>query len=192
MKKIRLMLASFLMLSMLVIPMSLNLSAVQAADGTGEVILTGGSLSISVPANVTYSGVTIDGLVDKSSTATFNFSVTDATGSGAGWKVKLFSTVMTSATPHTIAAVNHTFKSSGSVVFVSTDTGVAATNSITTPPTGTLPTVVGSAATLFDAAVDTGMGKSTITVNTALNVPLTAYAGTYTATITLSVESGPS
>ena len=93
MKKIRMFFASLLMLSMLVLPLSLNLSSAKAADGTGEVVLTGGSLTISVPATINYSGVTLDGLVAKNSTASFNFSVTDATGSGAGWKVTMSSTV---------------------------------------------------------------------------------------------------
>jgi len=182
--------ASLLMLSMLVLPLSLNLSSAKAADGTGEVVLTGGSLTISVPATINYSGVTLDGLVAKNSTASFNFSVTDATGSGAGWKVTMSSTVMTSGS-HTIAAANHTFKATGSVALVATDTGVAATNAITAP-TGTIPTTGVSAASLYNADVDTGMGKSTIAVNTNLNVPLATYAGTYDATITLSVVSGPS
>lgn len=190
MRKFRMFVASLLMLSLLALPLSLNLTSARAADGTGEVVLTGGSLTISIPASISYSAVTIDGLVAKNSTASFNFSVTDATGSGTGWKVTMYSTVMTSG-GHTITAPNHTFKATGSVALASTDTGTAATNSITAP-TGAIPTTALSSASLYNAAVDSGMGTSTITVNTNLNVPIATYAGTYDATITLSVVSGPS
>lgn len=66
--------------------------AVYAEDGT--VSVTGGTLAVT-PANVSLSGVTLDG-TDQTTTATSNaWTAEDATGTGAGWNLTITSTDFT-------------------------------------------------------------------------------------------------
>jgi hypothetical protein len=63
----------------------------------------------------------------------------------------------------------------------------AITYPVAVPAAGTAPTAV----KFFNAAVNTGMGKFTITPTIAISLPANTFAGAYTSTITLAVVSGP-
>ena len=65
-------------------------------------------------------------------------------------------------------------------------TGTAPVNSITYPMA--IPT---TAAKIFNSALTKGMGKSTETFTTQLAVPADAAAGSYTATMTVSIIARP-
>ena len=61
---------------------------------SGTVAVTGGTLSVT-PANVTLSGVTLDG-ADKTAISTSNaWTAKDPTGTGAGWRLTIASTDFT-------------------------------------------------------------------------------------------------
>jgi hypothetical protein len=154
-------------------------SGVSAATSTAT--LTAGSLSIAAaPANFAYPSTALTGDVINL-TSSFVVGVNDATGSKAGWNLQGVVTVLTDAGSDTIAAANHTI----SGVAISGVTGTAPTNSITP---GQIPT---TAAKIFNATANTGKGKSTETFSTALTIPADTAAGTYTATLTVTIVSGP-
>ncbi len=154
-------------------------SGVSAATSTAT--LTAGSLSISAaPVNFLYPSTALTGDIINL-TSSFAVGVNDATGSKAGWSLQGVITVLTNAGSDTIPAVGHTI----SGVAISGVTGTAPTNSIAN---GQIPTV---AAKIYNAASNTGKGKSTETFSTALAVPADTAAGTYTATLTVTIVSGP-
>ncbi len=154
-------------------------SAVSAATSTAT--LTAGTLSITAaPANFSYPSTVLTGSIINLTTSIAT-SDTDATGSKAGWNLQGAITVLTDAGADTIAATGHTI----SGVTISGTTGTAPTNSIAL---GQIPT---TAAKIFNAAANTGKGQSTETFATALGVPADTAAGTYTATLTVTIVSGP-
>ena len=166
--------ASFVAASLII-----GTSSVNAATSTAT--LTAGSLSITAaPANFSYPSTALTGDVINL-TSSFVVSVDDATGSKAGWNLQGVVTVLTDAGSDTIAASNHTISS----VAISGTTGTAPTNSIAA---GQIPTTT---AKIFNAAANTGKGRSTETFSTALVVPADTAAGTYTATLTVTIVSGP-
>ncbi len=158
----------------LVVPVT----AVGAA--TASATFTAGSLSITAPpANFSYSGTLTGDVLNL--TSSFAVSVTDATGSKAGWNLQASIGVLTTTGGDTIPAANHTITG----VTVSGVKGTAPTNGIAL---GAIPTTT---AKVFNAAAGTGMGQSTMTFATKLAVPADAAAGSYTATLTVTIVSGP-
>jgi hypothetical protein len=161
---------------MLVSAIFVGSMSVGAASSTAT--LTAGSLSITAPpANFSYSGTLTGDVLNL--TSSFAVSVNDATGSKAGWNLQAAIGVLTDAANDTIPAANHTITG----VTVSGVTGTAPTNGIAN---GAIPT---SAAKIYNAAANTGKGKSTMTFNTQLAVPADAAAGSYTATMTVTIVS---
>jgi len=154
-------------------------SSVGAATSTAT--LTAGSLSITAaPANFTYPSTALTGDIINL-TSSFAVGVNDATGSKAGWNLQGVVTVLTDAASDTIPAVGQTI----SGVTITGVTGTGPTNSIAN---GQIPT---TAAKIFNAAANTGKGRSTETFSTALAVPADTATGTYTATLTVTIVSGP-
>jgi hypothetical protein len=153
-------------------------SAVSAATSTAT--LTGGSLTVAAPANFSYSGTLTGDVLNLGSN--FAVSVNDATGSKAGWQIQASVGVLTDAASDTIPAASHTIQS----VAMTGTTGTAPVNSITYPMA--IPT---TAAKIFNSALTKGMGKSTETFTTQLAVPADAAAGSYSATMTVSIIAGP-
>jgi hypothetical protein len=154
-------------------------SAVSAATSTAT--LSGGSLTVAAPASFSYSGTLTGDVLNLGSN--FAVSVNDATGSKAGWQIQASVGVLTDAASDTIPAASHTIQS----VAVSGITGnTGPVNSITYPMA--IPT---TAAKIFNSALAKGMGKSTETFTTQLAVPADAAAGSYSATMTVSIIAGP-
>src|SRR5205809_4145578 len=78
-------------------------AAALAASATVTGNVNAGTLSISTSATPSFS-VTLDG-TDKTGSYTVPTTVTDATGSGAGWNLTITSTQFTTGggSPHTLA-----------------------------------------------------------------------------------------
>ncbi len=172
-------LRTWLISSFIVGTLVVGASGVSAATSTAT--LTAGSLAITAaPLNFSYPSTALTGDIINL-TSSFVVGVNDATGSKAGWNLQGVITVLTDAGSNTIPAVGHTI----SGVAISGVTGTAPTNGIAT---GQIPTV---AAKIFNATANTGKGKSTETFSTALSVPADTAAGVYTATLTVSIVSGP-
>lgn len=174
---------------------------------TGSLGVTGGSLTLTSPSSLTW-GETLNGL-DQSIVDTTagdqQYTVDDATGTGAGWHVTMSATTFTNSS-HTLPNTG-TLSTNGSTTSVSGTSAPTATCSATcTLPTNTTtyPVAITTAAssptpsTIYDTSAATGLGQVIIGGSTAANpvgwwlqIPASAYSGTYTSTVTLEVISGP-
>ena len=174
----------------------LAISAVVYAE-TATVAVSGGSLSVT-PANVTLSAVTLNGTDQLSTSASGanGWSASDPTGTGTGWNLTIDSTDFTDGgTPLRtidISVADQEFK----IQLLDANIAVTAGN---TKPTSSvtaltnIPTAPATALKFATAAVNTGMGNYTLNPNFELEVRAETYVGTgsYTATITVSIVSGP-
>ncbi len=169
-----------------------------AVPNSGTVVtfqLSGNTLAITTPANPS----TVTGSVAAASQLTSNLgttTVTDNTGSLAGWQVTATATdlVKTGAPSVTIPKLNMRFDTleltagaGGTLTGLLSGGGSGA---VVTPGTGgpflsvsgtDVPVIVAVAAPLA------GAGSYDITGKITLTVPLAAQAGTYTATVTQTV-----
>lgn len=133
------------------------------------------------------------------------YSVTDNTGANAGWNVTVSATTFTDGT-HTLPDTG-TFSLNGSLASSASPAAPAVTClTICTTPVNQIsyPVPVTTAATspaptrIFSAARGSGAGSFAIGGSTSsaplgwwVHVPASAYAGTYTSTITFSISAGP-
>ncbi len=174
---------------------------------TGTLTVTAGSLTLTSPASLTWA-VTLTGLdqsVVDTTSGDQQYTVNDATGSGAGWHVTVSATTFTTGS-HTLANTG-TFSTTGSVTSNSATNPPTATCSATcTLPTNstTYPVDITTAAssptpvTIYDTAAATGLGQIVIGGSAQphpagwwLSVPSNAIAGSYTSTITMAIVSAP-
>jgi len=174
---------------------------------TGTVTLTAGSLTLLTSSSLSWA-TTLNGLnqsiVDGTS-GDQQYTVNDATGSGAGWHVTTSATTFTNGS-HTFPNTG-TFVTTGSVSSIAATTAPTATcsGSCTLPTdTTTYPVAITTAAssptpsTIYDTAASTGLGQMIIggsaqpnPVGWWVNVPASASSGSYTSTITMEIISGP-
>jgi hypothetical protein len=158
------------------------------ADGVvGSLEVTGGSLTISAVDNPAFPGVTLNGTSQSVSDA-IDIDVKDLRGTGGGWTLDVTSTTFTNGASKTLPTT----------ALAITGVTVACDDVCTNPTNGTsynvavpADTVAPSAITFFDAAADSGLGDFTITPTFELTIPSTAYAGSYTSNVTLTVAALP-
>jgi hypothetical protein len=165
-------------------------SAALAASSTVTGTVTGGTLGIATSATPSFS-VTLNG-TDQTASYTVPTTVTDATGSGAGWNLTVTSTQFTTGggTPHTLATTASNVTSVADAC-VGGATCTNPTNSVGYPvavPAGSTPP---AAVKYFNAALNTGEGQFTNTPTVQVSAPANTLAGTYTSTLTLAAVSGP-
>lgn len=166
-----------------------------AVSGTGTVTITGGSLSVNM-ANVTLSGVTLDG-TDKTSTSASgsnSWSAQDSRGTGVGWNLTIAATDFSDGASKTIdiSAADQEFKiqllDANITVIAGNTKPVSQVTSLTA-----IPESPAAALKFASAAIDTGMGSYAIAPNFELEIPAETYVGlgTFTSTITVTAVSGP-
>jgi hypothetical protein len=166
-----------------------------------------GTLSLTSPSSLTWTA-TLNGsnqAVVDSTSGDQQFSLSDQSGSGAGWHITIAGTTFTNGT--------HTLPNSGTFVFTGSLSSITATTAPTatcvtscTPPidTTSYPVAITTAAssptpaTVYDVSAGSGIGPMTLGGHTAANpvgwwtkVPANATAGSYTSTVTVAVVSGP-
>jgi hypothetical protein len=159
-------------------------SAAFASDGTTATV-TGGSLTITNPAAADFAGRSITGADQTTTAALATFSVSDFTGSGAGWTV--------TAQADQFVGVNHELATGSLLMSVPT---VTANGTDSTPPTinPTVPFLIdnASAALVATAGADEGMGKYDFSATTlTLALPAAVYADAYDSSVTISVVAAP-
>jgi len=156
-------------------------SGVRAATAT--VALLPGSLVITdAPTTLNYTAATTADET-RAYTTTFTISVTDATGSRAGWHIQ--------------AALGPLMGDTGAFAFVgaSTITGESITTQTGRTPLGILAyprTLRADGDTLFSAAAGSGMGRASLAFTAGLRVPADSIASDQcSAALTVSILSGP-
>lgn len=139
-------------------------------------------ISLNVPGTAAITN-TLDG-TDQTATYAPVLSLIDARGTGAGWNLQISATVFTEVGGHTldqgqVGSVAQACKA-GSTCTVGTSSGI------------TYPLTIGTtAAKVFNAALNTGLGKIDLTPTINVSIPGNAYAGVYTSTVTLAATTGP-
>ena len=152
-----------------------TLTATATVSGTA-------GISLTIPATATISD-TIDGS-DQTASYSPVLGLVDARGSGAGWNLTISATTFTDGSGHTLAAGSVTGATqachTGSSCTAATSSGISYPLALS-----------GTAAKVFNAALNTGMGKIDITPTVQVAIPGNAYAGTYTSSVTLAAATGP-
>lgn len=165
-----------------------------AADET-NVIITGGSLSITNPTVADFSGVTLDGQAQSATATMDGFSATDARATGAGWNVTVGASQFAEWDGTQYVASGHTLPASSlSMPQVSVAKGSGTSSALPSITTGPYTIDSGSSVEIASAAADgSGMGDYDFTQggSLTLSVPASAYATTYRSTVTVSVATGP-
>jgi hypothetical protein len=158
-----------------------------AVTATGTV--TGSTLSATTAATPTFSA-NVD-LGDSFPTYTIPLTVQDSRGNGSGWNVTVTSTTFTTGggTPSLLAT--NASSLTGITSACASGTCTNPTNALTYPVTVPAASTAPAAVKFFNAAVNTGMGRFTVTPTVTVFVPQNTFAGTYSSTVTLSIVSGP-
>lgn len=163
-----------------------------AATGMGDgikqipaqpVMVNGTALTLTTGGNQTLAPIFLAG-DDQISTGTLGlFDIKDARGNGLGWNVFISATdfYKTGIPVRNISANNFSVPLAPDVVTVDGNA----------PPSSFSGSLAGAGIKLLSAAVGEGMGEYQVTPKLVLVVPAQTYAGTYTATITETIFSGP-
>lgn len=152
------------------------------ADGTVAAV-TGGSLSITNPLAADFAGRSVTGVAQTTTAALDAFSVSDLTGSGAGWHV--------TAQASTFTGVGHNL-AVGSLS-LSQPTVASPDTTSADPTVAAGPYVIDNGAVaIASAALNTGMGEYDFSATTmTLALPADVYADEYASTVTISVITAP-
>ncbi len=167
------------------------------AAGDSGLTITGGALSASGSMGFSnFSAVTLDG-TQRTTTATWSLpNVTDARGTGAGWKYTLSLTPFAEYAAGAYVAGGKSLAASSlqvttAPVVSQVDTSSSPANTVVSVPTGAA-LDTGSAVTLPSAAVGGGMGSYSASAMTArLTIPASAYAKSYKTDATISLDATP-
>lgn len=185
---------------LLALPVALLILAVTAfsafadeSDPTTATITITGSPFYVLTNPIPLEPVDLDGKATTvENSATVTWTAVDPRGTGEGWHLTIDSTDFTNENGKTIdisegisefkiqVLDDDIFLVDGNVKPVQVSAGM---QPIATTGTGTTRFV--------SAAVDTGMGTYNITPSFELEVPAQVYAGEYTATVTVTIVSGP-
>lgn len=159
-----------------------------AALATFRPRCSGGSLTLTPPPSVTFPATTLNG-VDQTKSTTATLTANDMTGSGSGWNIQGTSTTFT-ATGGSTLPTTATRITAASAAAASGNCSVS-TNSVTYPVTVPAAASAPTAAKLYNAAANTGLGPVTVTLTFQLTVPAATRAGSYSSAWTFSLVSGP-
>lgn len=150
---------------------------------TSTATITGtAGVSLNIPATASLAS-TLSG-ADQTVSYSPVLGVIDARGSGAGWNLTVSATNFSDGAGHTLLPGNVTAVSQACTAGSSCT--AASSSGITYPLT-----ISSTAAKLFNAATNSGMGKVDLTPTIQVAVPGNAYAGTYTSTLTFAAATGP-
>src|SRR5260370_26656089 len=120
-----------------------------------------------------------------------SITVTDARGSGSGWKLSITSTQFLSTNNKDQLPTNASQITGVSVSCSAHSTCTLPINSVSYPlliPADTKPP---PPVKFFNAAVSSGLGGLGLTMMVNVTIPGGAKAGTYTSTVILAIANGP-
>ncbi len=160
----------------------LSVTAPPAGAVQATISVTGGALT-NTAQNIAFAALALSG-ADQTVLATpAVWQAKDARGTGDGWNVTIASTNFTGA--GTIPVAN--FKCKQDQAKVVTVSGNTAPTSLVT----TFQSLGGTPLKVLQATGGAGMGTYDYTPDFQLTVPASTTAGSYTANVTVSVNSGP-
>ena len=158
-------------------------SSALAIDTVTQVI-NGGTLSATV-ADASLTAIPFSNAAGLSTGVLF-LNVNDARGVGTGWNVTIASSAFdyTGSSPIGIDIPNTGFQTTGYGTLV-VNAGQAVP-----PPTTEVGGTFSAAVPVFEAASGSGSGVYTQPINVSLAIPAQSQAGTYIATLTVTVSDG--
>jgi hypothetical protein len=163
--------------------LSLLLVAPTLAADTTTATVTGGSRTITNPAAADFTTASVTGVAQWTWAGVGEFSVSDLTGSGAGWHVTAEATRFAGAS-HQLA--------NGSLLMNAPTVTADGTTSPNPGITASSFTIDNGPVKIASAALNTGMGKYNFSATPlALSLPADVYADAYVSTVTISVVSAP-
>jgi hypothetical protein len=160
----------------------LNVTATPAGAVQASVTVQGGSLT-NTAQNIGFGSVALAGADQTVAATAATWQAKDARGTGDGWNVTLSSTNFTGA--GTIDVAN--FKMKQDTAAITTVAGNTAPSSLVQ----TFQSLSGTPLKVLQATGGAGMGTYDYIPNFQLTVPASAAAGSYTANVTVSINSGP-
>ena len=170
-------------------------AAAFAAEDDTNLNVTGGSLTITDPAVGDFEGVALDGHATTTTATADGFSVTDATGSGDGWKVNVSATRFAEWSGTAYVQDGHQLPTSSLSLAQPTVLADGTTSAAPSIAEGPYAIDSGSAIPIASAAADAGMGEydfSQAETPLTLSLPAaTTYAVQYHSTVTFDVVTGP-
>ncbi len=160
--------------------------AMAFASTASETVSAGSLAFVSAPGAIEFSGVTLNGLTtDQHVSATNTFDISDATASNAGYNV----TVAGSAWSNGFSPTATVTAGDASSFDTNSIDGIQASNTASYPVT--VSTDGTTQALVYGANVNTGQGNQTNTMHYSLAVPGASAPGSYSATWTFTLSSGP-
>ena len=159
-----------------------TVGAPAAGSVQATVSVTGGSLS-NTAQSIAFPGVTLTGADQLVVGATAAWQAQDARGTGAGWNVTVTSSNFT-GTGGSIAVANFKLR-------LPSVTTIAGNTAPTPSPASYVALSNATPLKILSAAAATGMGTYGYTPETQLTVPGSTSAGSYTANVSVSINSGP-
>ncbi|MHB1988017.1 MAG: WxL domain-containing protein [Acidimicrobiales bacterium] len=177
--------------------------ATASCTDTGTITVTGSTLTLTAPGSLAWAATlngTNQSVVDINS-GDQSFTVDDNTGSGSGWNVSVSATTFTNGT-HTLSDTG-TLSMNGSTSSATASTAPTAscvnsgaclvpTDNTTYPVAITTAASTPTASKVYSSAASSGMGDVSIgSVGWWVQLPGSAYAGSYTSTVTFNITSGP-
>ncbi|MGD0204986.1 MAG: hypothetical protein ABSB57_00840 [Dehalococcoidia bacterium] len=164
--------------------LSRSLAIGAALIAATALVLEAAALTITT-APISFPNVTLNGASQTVDGSTSAWQA-DATGESGGWKVTVASTDFTNGSGKTIAVDKFEIRLLDvNIVRVSGDPNGPVSTQTTFAALGA------AARKIASAAVNTGDGVYDLTPNFRLTVPAETYSGSYTATVTVSISSGP-
>jgi putative surface cell wall-binding protein len=175
-------------------------------SGTTPAVSFPGTLTLASPGSLAWA-TQENGLNQNSvagQPADQQLTVNDSTGTGSGWNITVSATTFSSGS-HTLPDIASLEFNGNSSSLTGAAPSAACVGSCVLPvDTTTYPVAIDTAAsspdafTIYDASPGTGTGvvalgapSATHPIGWWIQVPASAYAGSYTSTITLTLVSGP-
>jgi len=159
-----------------------------AQDGTVATI-TGGSLTITLPAAADFAAKSITGVAQTTTAALAAFSASDLRGTGAGWHVTAQATQFDNGQ---LLLLNRKLAASSLSMSQPTVASPDTTSADPTIATGPYTIDGASPVSIASAALNAGMGKYDFSATTlTLALPADVYANSYSSTVTVSVVTAP-
>lgn len=171
---------SFFM-ALLVFCLIFGISNASAASTVLKVDITGGTLTITNPSIATLSAKSLEGNVNTSAGKLGEIVITDNRGTGSGWSVTLTVSDFTCCNgTFSIPAKNLTITPGEIETLTGSFSGVNAGSAYTLKSSSDI-------ATIITANNNSGMGSYKINPDLTLLVPSNAFAGKYSATLTITI-----
>lgn len=170
--------ALFLIISTVIF---LNTSASFSASTSLNATVSPGALSLKSPSVATISAVTLEGVNQTVEGDLGNIIVTDNRGSGSGWSVTIATSDFSCCEPARLISAEFLTVDPGMLSVISGKTFGVVSGQRRKFLSKNEPI------TLMTASIDSGMGSYSVSPKVSLQIPSDAYAGDYSATVTITV-----